>query len=125
MSETPGFILKRGALEEGEPHPWGRLGFFTDQATTGVAGVTVGRARIDPGAANPLHVHDNCSEIILLLSGALEHVVGDQVLELSAGDLLIVSPGLPHRALSTGPGPADLIVIYNSGRRGFALVDPG
>jgi len=124
MSETLDYIVRRGVLtpDFGDEHPWGRLGFFSDNDTTGVDGVTVGMARIDPGESNPLHVHDNCSEIALILSGSVAHVVGDQVVDLAAGDMLIVPPGLPHQARSTGPGPAEMIVVYNSGHRGFEVL---
>ena len=124
MSETGDYIVRRGVLapDFGDGHSWGRLGFFSDADTTGVDGVTVGMARIDPGESNPLHVHGNCTEIALILSGSVAHVVGDQVVDLAAGDMLIVPPGLPHQARSMGPGPAEMIVVYNSGRRGFEVL---
>ena len=125
MNEIGEYIVRRGVLapEYGEEHQWGRLGFFSDEDITGVDGVTVGMARIEQGESNPLHVHGNCSEIALILSGSVAHVVGEEVVNLAAGDMLIVPPGLPHRALSTGPGPAEMFVVYNSGRRGFEVLD--
>ena len=125
MNEIGEYIVRRGVLapEYGEEHQWGRLGFFSDADITGVHGVTVGMARIEQGESNPLHVHGNCSEIALILSGSVAHVVGEEVVNLAAGDMLIVPPGLPHRAQSTGPGPAEMIVVYNSGRRGFEVLD--
>lgn len=124
MSDTGDFIVRRGVLapDFGEAHPWGRLGFFSDADTTGVDGVTVGMARIEAGESNPLHIHGNCSEIALILSGSVAHVVGAQVVNLAAGDMLIVPPGLPHRATSTGPGPAEMVIVYNSGHRGFEVL---
>lgn len=125
MSEAPSFILLRGALDPGSgvEHPWGWLNFVSDAATTGIDGVTVGMAKIEPGAENPLHIHGNCSEIILLLSGSVEHVVGEDIVHLTAGDVLIVPPAVPHQARSVGSTRAEMVVVYNSGLRGFQLAD--
>jgi mannose-6-phosphate isomerase-like protein (cupin superfamily) len=105
-----------------EEHPFGSLVWLSEEKTSAVAGVTVGRARIDPGKSNPLHFHANCSEIILLLQGSVDHVVGHERYQLVAGDLLIVPPGVPHQASSIGSDPADMIVVYNSGHRAFTVV---
>jgi mannose-6-phosphate isomerase-like protein (cupin superfamily) len=125
MSGAPGYILRRGALDAGSgvEHPWGWLNFVSELATTRVDGVTVGMANIVPSSENPLHIHGNCSEIILLLSGSVEHVVGEQIVDLTAGDVLIVPPGVPHQARSVGSTPAEMVVVYNSGQRGFQVVD--
>jgi mannose-6-phosphate isomerase-like protein (cupin superfamily) len=125
MSEATGYTLRRGALDpaSGVEHPWGSLNFVSERATTGVDGATVGMAKIIPGAENPLHIHDNCSEIILLLSGSVEHVVGGEIVDLTAGDLLIVPPGVPHQARSVGSTPAEMVVVYNSGERHFEVVE--
>lgn len=115
------YIVQRGALMPGPGgvQPWGWLGFVSDEASTGIEGVTVGMARIAPGDENPLHIHDNCAEIMLLLAGSIEHVVGVDVVHLDAGDVLIVPAGMPHQARNVGGETAEMVVVYNSGRRGF------
>jgi len=119
-----GYTLRRGALDpaSGVSHSWGWLNMISEEATTGVDGVTVGMAKIEPGEENPLHIHANCSEIILLLRGSVEHVVGGDVVDLSAGDLLIVPRGVQHQARSVGSAPAEMVVVYNSGYREFHVV---
>lgn len=126
MSRQDGFTLRRGVLdrESGVDHPWGWLGIFSDAATTGVDGVTVGMARIEPGAENPLHRHVGCAEIVLVLAGAIDHTVGEETVELDPGDMLVVPPGVPHQARSIGPTTAELVVVYNSGEHDFEVV-PG
>jgi mannose-6-phosphate isomerase-like protein (cupin superfamily) len=125
MSGDSGYILQRGALDPGSgvEHPWGWLNLVSEEATTGIDGVTVGMATIAPGSENPLHIHGNCSEIVLLFSGSVEHVVGDETVELNAGDVLIVPAGVPHQARSVGAISAEMVVVYNSGERGFRLAD--
>jgi mannose-6-phosphate isomerase-like protein (cupin superfamily) len=119
------YLVRRAVIdpETGSSHSWGWLSFLADEETTGTSGVTVGTARIQPGAKNPLHKHPNCAEIILFLAGSVEHVVDTEVVEVAKGDMLIVPAGMPHRAHNVGSEPVEMIVIYNSGRRGFELVE--
>ncbi|MGH8951315.1 MAG: cupin domain-containing protein [Acidimicrobiia bacterium] len=124
MTDT--FLIRRGVVdaEAGSSQPWGLLNFIADEELTGTPGVTVGTARILPGAENPLHIHPNCAEIILFLAGNVEHAVGADLVELARGDMLIVPAGMAHNARNIGSEPVDMIVIYNSGQRGFELADP-
>jgi mannose-6-phosphate isomerase-like protein (cupin superfamily) len=39
--------------------------------------------------------------------------------------VLIVSPSVPHQARSVGSTAAEMVVVYNSGRRGFQVVGDG
>ena len=123
---TNHYLVKRGVVDAagGSPQSWGWLSFLADEESTGTTGVTVGTARIDPGASNPLHIHPNCAEIILFLAGNVEHAVGADIVELGRGDMLIVPAGMAHNARNAGSDPVEMIVIYNAGSRGFELVDP-
>jgi mannose-6-phosphate isomerase-like protein (cupin superfamily) len=125
MSVPTPYLVRRGAVDPGAgaEQAWGWLNFLADEETTSTPGVTVGTARISPGQENPLHIHPNCTEIILFLAGSVEHVVGNDVVEVSQGDMLIVPAGVAHKARNVGPDPVDMVVIYNAGRRGFELAD--
>jgi quercetin dioxygenase-like cupin family protein len=85
-------------------------------------GATVGFVEILAGQANPLHVHADCSEILVLLEGSLSHVVGEETVELVAGDVLVVPPGMVHRAANNGTATARMVVVYDSGLRTFEVV---
>jgi mannose-6-phosphate isomerase-like protein (cupin superfamily) len=52
----------------------------------------------------------------------VEHVVGGDVVDLEAGDVLIVPAGVAHQARSVGSTLAEMVVVYDSGERGFQLV---
>jgi quercetin dioxygenase-like cupin family protein len=97
---------------------WGSLTWLASDALTG-SGITVGRVTIKPGMANPRHAHDTCEEVLYLLKGALTHSIGDQTIELAAGDTLVVPPGVMHNAVNHGAVDADMIVVYNNGSRDF------
>ena len=122
---TDGYLIRRGVVDfgTGSSQPWGWLNFVADEETSDTPGVTVGTARILPGAENPLHIHPNCDEIILFLTGKVEHAVGEEMVVLGGGDMLIVPAGMTHNARNVGSEPVEMVVIYNAGRRGFELVD--
>lgn len=125
MSDPTVYTVHRGVVDPGAgaEQSWGWLNFLSDEETTGTPGVTVGTARINSGAENALHIHPNCAEVILFLAGTVEHVVGNEVVEVSEGDMLIVPAGVPHKARNVGTDPVEMVVIYNAGQRGFELAD--
>jgi mannose-6-phosphate isomerase-like protein (cupin superfamily) len=108
----------RALSAPGSEEGWGSIAWLTNGAVHDV-GVTVGYVEIHPGAQNPLHIHPNCSEVLVLLEGALAHVVGDDVIDVGPGDMLIVPPGTPHRARNVGSIPARMLVVYDAGMREF------
>lgn len=107
------------AIEE----PWGSLTWLASQAIGNAGGVTVGRVIIKPGEANPKHSHHNGEEVLYLLSGRLEHWIGDTSVILEAGDTLTIPADVPHYAVSLGDVDADMIVAYSTGDRDFNLED--
>ena len=119
----PGFVHRTRALRSRDvSEPWGTIGWLTDRSRHGVD-ATVGYVEIHPGESNPLHVHANCSEILVLLEGQISHVVADEVVELEPHDLLVVPAGTPHRAENVGSSTAKMIVVYDDGSRSFEAVD--
>ena len=43
----------------------------------------------------------------------------DESIEMTAGDTLVVPPGVMHNAVNIGDTNADMIVSYSSGTRDF------
>jgi mannose-6-phosphate isomerase-like protein (cupin superfamily) len=117
-----GGIYEPGALlVHDEQRVWGSIAWLTNQAKHGLD-VTVGYVEIEVGRSNPLHLHPNCTEIIVVLQGRLEHVVGDRVAELAPNDVLLVHPGVQHQGTNIGDVPVRLLVVYDSGVRQFEAV---
>ena len=98
---------------------WGSLNWLAGKQIGNAEGVTVGRVIIKPGHTNPRHSHTTCEEVLYLLSGKLEHQIGDQWVTLEAGDTLTVPANVAHYAVSVGDVDADMIVAYSSGVRDF------
>jgi quercetin dioxygenase-like cupin family protein len=96
---------------------WGSLTWLAGQQIGNAQGLTMGHVTIKPGASNPRHCHPNCEEVLYLMSGRLEHTVGEEKVAASAGDVLTVGPGIYHHATNTGSEDAHMIVAYSSGNR--------
>jgi quercetin dioxygenase-like cupin family protein len=74
--------------------------------------VTVRRVTIPPEAASEPrgpHRHDGCEEVIAVLGGAGTFITDDGAWPVSAGDVVVVSPGEPHRTRNTGT--TDLVIL--------------
>jgi quercetin dioxygenase-like cupin family protein len=98
--------------------PWGSLTWLASDELTG-SKMTVGRVVIKTGCANPGHLHDNCEEVLYLLAGQLTHWIGEESVVMKPGDTIVIPAGMPHHACASGPVDADMIVTYDSGKRGF------
>ena len=98
---------------------WGSLSWLASQAIGNAEGLTLGRVTITPGRSNPRHRHNNGEEVLYLISGQLEHWIGDRSVRLQAGDTLSIPAGVAHWATNTGDVDADMIVAYSTGNRDF------
>jgi quercetin dioxygenase-like cupin family protein len=101
---------------------WGTIRWLVSKAQLGID-ATLGYVEIEPGLANPCHMHPNCTEMIVLLEGELEHAVGDEVVTLRPNDLLVVPAGEPHFGRNIGTTTARMLVFYDSGERQFVAVE--
>jgi quercetin dioxygenase-like cupin family protein len=100
---------------------WGSLTWLASRAIGNTRELTVGRVTITRGESNPRHTHPGSEEILYLLSGRLEHTLGDETYSLEPGDTLAIPPGVFHNARSVGDVDADMIVAYSTGVRDFVL----
>lgn len=91
----------------------GRSAVELASAAEGGFGVTVRRVSIPPESpqapARGPHRHDGCEEVIVILAGTGEFVTADGATQVGAGDVVVVSPGEPHRTRNTGTG--DLVSL--------------
>ena len=58
-----------------------------------------------------LHVHRSDDEAWMVLEGALGFRVGDEELEVPAGESLLVSRGTPHSYWNPAPAPAHYLLV--------------
>lgn len=121
QANAPAVVVQHFDKIAEEKFPWGSLRWLMSSKLEPQAGITLGIAEIKPEQSNPPHVHDNCEEVLYMLSGSCEHRVGTQTVTLKAGDTLRIPAGVPHAA-RTGREPMRAIVVYNTGARQFRPV---
>lgn len=68
-----------------------------------------------PGEGPHLHVHPY-DETFIITEGRARFFVGDQVIDVAAGEVVIGPKGLPHRFENLGPGRLQTIDIHHSPR---------
>jgi mannose-6-phosphate isomerase-like protein (cupin superfamily) len=90
----------------------GRTATELVSAAEGGYEVTVRRVVIPPeagsAAARGPHIHPECAEVMLVVAGSGEFTAGDRAWPAGPGDVIVVSPGQPHRTRNTG---ADELVM--------------
>ncbi|HVZ39927.1 MAG TPA: cupin domain-containing protein [Candidatus Kapabacteria bacterium] len=98
---------------------WGTLQWLAGSHVGNAEGVTVGRMTMRPGGSNALHSHANCEEVLLVLRGLVEQVVGGRSMRQRPGDVVVVPAGVPHRSINIGAGEAEVMIAFGSGARAF------
>ena len=115
MSTTP--KPTRPADGEVLDFDWGRIVWLASGGLGNSETMTFGRVTIKAGQANPRHRHPNCDEILHLLSGRLEHSLGDERFPMEPGDTVSIPTGIFHNARSIGDEDAVMIIAFSSADR--------
>lgn len=118
---TERLFVARRTLFTPDAHDWGTIGWLFDGTIATGVELSIGRVVIDPGRKNPLHSHPNCEEVLVLLSGALEHSIEDEIFRLEPGDAIRVPAGRKHDARTVSDEPAEMIVCYSSPAREMVI----
>ena len=68
-----------------------------------------------PGGGAALHKHPY-EEIFVTLEGEATFMVGDDTIEVSAGQIVVAPANVPHKFVNSGSGPLRQVDIHPSGR---------
>lgn len=101
---------------------WGQIAWLDGNGLTAGAGLSAARVTIRSGERNARHRHPNCSEVLYLLSGELDHTLDGEHAVLRPGNLLHVPRDEPHQATSTGTDDAVALVVYDVDNREIEFV---
>lgn len=114
------WIARASTAERVQDGPTSGLQLLVDGEQSGGA-LTINRAVLEPGSPGaPAHSHTRTTEAIFVVDGSLDVLLGEQVVTLGAGDLVVVPPAIVHAfAPSTGSG-ADMLAIFTPGQERFA-----
>ena len=61
------------------------------------------------------HLHRGCEETFLVQSGSLEFLIGDEVVNLEAGDFVRVPAGVRHGYQNTSGKPVEMLIMFSPG----------
>ncbi|MEV7551119.1 cupin domain-containing protein [Amycolatopsis sp. NPDC089917] len=92
---------------------------LADVSTTGGV-MSSARTRLGVGAdgATP-HYHTGSSEMFFMLGGKLEVLVGEEIVTVSEGDMLVVPPLMTHAFRATMDSAADVLIVFIPGVERF------
>lgn len=116
-TRIPRAVVSRSEDYELIDMPWGRIEWYVSGALGNSRSMTVGLATIQPGKANPVHFHPNCSEVLHVLSGRIRHSMNGVTVEMSAGDTISIPQGVHHNAVNIGDEDAQLAISFDSAWR--------
>jgi len=88
------------------------------------ASQTLGIVQINPGQRNPLHMHPNCEELLYVISGSAENIIGNSKVIIRPGDLVRIPKGMPHQAITIGNKPFRAVISYSSNDRQIVNLGP-
>jgi quercetin dioxygenase-like cupin family protein len=97
---------------------WGQLTWFAGRSRGNSTEMTIGRCILKPGQANPRHYHPNCTEILVVFQGRIEHTgAGGTKVELGEGDTVTVPANIWHQARNIGGADAVMFIAFSSADR--------
>jgi oxalate decarboxylase/phosphoglucose isomerase-like protein (cupin superfamily) len=101
---------------------WGSIKWFVSPDATEGAGLTFGEVVLLPGKGHDRHNHPESEEVLYVLSGEGEQMVGDrEPFPVKAGDTIYVPTAVFHATRNTGWSPMRLLAVYNPGGAEKAL----
>ena len=68
-----------------------------------------------PGKGPKLHRHPY-QEVFIVQEGEVTFTVGEEEIEASGGQVVVVPAGVPHKFVNSGAGPLRLVDIHPAGR---------
>ena len=83
---------------------------YADRAT-GAGSLTTRIVTVEPGTRMTPHWH-RVEEAMLVIEGAGQAILGDEILEIKAGETLLGPSGIPHGFINTGSVPMKIVVAF-------------
>jgi quercetin dioxygenase-like cupin family protein len=96
---------------------------FPISSVAGAASTAVVYFELEPGAHTGMHT-DSAEEIVVVLSGRAEAIVGDKRGELSAGGIGLVPALVPHDVRNIGEETVRVVGFFSSGTVVSVFDDP-
>jgi mannose-6-phosphate isomerase-like protein (cupin superfamily) len=104
---------------EAEVLPASGITLLADAENTGGV-LTSNRSFMAEGTDGaPPHLHRDAAELFYVLAGKLDVLLGDEIVTVTANDLLVVPAGLPHAFAPAAGAAADVLFVYTPSKPRF------
>ncbi|MDI6889129.1 MAG: cupin domain-containing protein [Methanocellales archaeon] len=100
-----------GEIEEVEGPKGNYKKLLVHPETTGNKYCQVSLLRISPGERFPRHLHPSSEDVIYVLRGRAIFSLGEEKVEVSAGEILVIPENVPHSAVNRTEEDLEAIVI--------------
>jgi quercetin dioxygenase-like cupin family protein len=118
MTHPPGSnAVSRANAAEALEFPWGRITWTVSRKLGNSTVMTFGRVLMRAGMSNPRHRHPNCDEILHLLSGRIDHTLGEETFLMEAGDTISIPAGVWHQARALDGADSEMVIAFSSADR--------
>ena len=97
--------------------PWGRIVWTASRGLGNSTTMTFGRVTINAHHANQIHRHPACDEILNVLTGRIEHSLGDALTIMEPGDTISIPAGVWHHARALDGVAAHMVICFSSADR--------
>lgn len=116
MSSPQIKVMRKSELKP-EAYAWGALHWMTSAAVNGARELTLGHTTIAARGRNPLHRHPNCEEVLYVIAGEIDHVLGAETMRMRSGEAILIPRNAKHQAINAGNSTAELLVAFSSAHR--------
>lgn len=86
------------------------------------AGATLSWGTLSPGHEPRPHTHPH-EQIVYIVSGHGTFTVGEEAVDVTQGDMLVVPSGVPHYAVADGDEPMVDLSVFNPRRDDYYQAD--
>ena len=127
VTKTRNDIVRSTSDHNGVTTSWGHLSWLLGAGSEPIDGAeqTFGVVTINPGQRNPLHMHPNCEELLYVVAGTCDHLLGEDIYQLAPGSVIRVPRGVPHWARCTSADPLTVVVCFSSPDRQTTNLEGG
>ena len=95
--------------------PYGKIAHKFEGYRYGGVGVSFFLVDSPPGGGAVLHTHPY-EEVFVTLEGQATFTVGEDTIEVGAGQIVVAPAGVPHKFVNSGSGPLRQVDIHPNSR---------
>ncbi len=100
----------------------GHMQWIIDQSINSASDISLAEMTIYPGETSELHRHNNCTEIIYILSGTVRQRIDDRWIVLETGESCLIPIGSAHQTQNLGQMDSRMILAYSRGTRHYEAI---